>query len=81
MAPVMELVEPGRKICRYDNGDVPPRWKLPFREISGYQPSGIALDPVHKEVIFAAAAQIIEDYLPPSGIMNAVVTFSWPEIF
>ncbi|PYS27677.1 MAG: hypothetical protein DMG11_15625 [Acidobacteria bacterium] len=68
-------------ICAWsvnDNGDVPPRWKIPVQQLTGYAPSGIALDPSHKEIIFSAAGQRIR---PPSGIMNTVITFSWPEIF
>jgi hypothetical protein len=40
----------------------------------------MALDLAHKEIIFSAGGWGKGDY-PPSGIMNAVVTFSWPEIF
>ena len=61
-----------------DNGDVPPRWRIPVQKLTGYIASGIALDPVHKEIILSAAGQRIR---PPSGIMNTVITFSWPEIF
>jgi hypothetical protein len=68
-------------ICAWsvnDNGDVAPRWKIPVQKITGYVASGIALDPVHKEMILSAAGQRVR---PPSGIMNTVITFSWPEIF
>jgi len=68
-------------ICAWsinDNGDVPPRWKIPVQKLTGYVASGIALDPLHKEIILSAAGQRVR---PPSGIMNAVITFSWPEIF
>src|SRR5262245_32556830 len=61
-----------------DNGDAAPRWKIPVQQITGYAPSGIALDPAHKEIIMSAAGQRLR---PPSGIMNSVITFSWPEIF
>ena len=61
-----------------DNGDVPPRWKIPVQQLTGYAPSGIALDPAHKEIIMSAAGQRLR---PPNGIMNSVITFSWPEIF
>ena len=61
-----------------DNGDASPRWKIPVQQLTGYAPSGIALDPIHKEIILSAAGQRIR---PPSGIMNTVITFSWPEIF
>ena len=53
----------------HDSGDAPPRWKIPVRQLTGVAPSGIALDPVHKEVILA------------SGARNVLLTFSWPEIF
>jgi hypothetical protein len=68
-------------ICAWsvdDSGDVPPRSKIPVRQLTGFSPSGIALDPAHKEVILSAAGQRIR---PPRGIMNTVITFSWPEIF
>jgi len=61
-----------------DNGDIAPRWKIPVQQLTGYVASGIALDPVHKEIIFSAAGQRVR---PTSGIMNTVITFSWPEIF
>lgn len=68
-------------ICAWsvdDNGDVPPRWKIPVEKLTGYVASGIALDPVHKEIILSAAGQRSR---PPRNIMNIVITFSWPEIF
>ena len=68
-------------ICAWsitDNGDIPPRWRIPVQKLTGYVASGIALDPVHKELILSAAGQRVR---PPSGIMNTVITFSWPEIF
>ena len=61
-----------------DNGDVAPRWKIPVRQLTGFAASGIALDPAHKEVMLSAAGQRAR---PPRGIMNTVITFSWPEIF
>ena len=61
-----------------DNGDVPPRWRIPVQQLTGYVASGIALDPAHKEVILSAAGQRVR---PTRGIMNTVITFSWPEIF
>jgi hypothetical protein len=61
-----------------DNGDVPPRWKIPVNDLTGYTASGIALDPAHKEVLLSCAGQRAR---PRSGIANAVLTFSWPEIF
>ena len=71
----------GGAICAWnilDNGDVPPRWRIPVQQITGYVASGIALDPVHKEIFLSAAGQSVPS---PSGIMNSVITFSWPEIF
>jgi hypothetical protein len=53
----------------HDSGDAPPRWKIPVREVTGITPSGVALDPAHKELIIA------------SGARNVLLTFSWPEIF
>jgi hypothetical protein len=61
-----------------DNGDVPPRWKIPVQKLTGYVASGIALDPAHNEILLSAAGQRVR---PTTGIMNAVLTFSWPEIF
>jgi len=68
-------------ICAWsvnDSGDAAPRWKIPVQKLTGYVASGIALDPVHKELILSAAGQRVR---PPSGIMNTVITFSWAEIF
>ena len=62
----------GGSICAWsinDSGDMPPRWKIPVQQIAGIAPSGIALDPDHKEVIVT------------SGNRNRVLTFCWPEIF
>ncbi len=62
----------GGSVCAWsieDTGDVPPRWKIPVQQLAGVAPSGIALDPEHKEVIVT------------SGNRNRVLTFSWPEIF
>ena len=59
-------------ICAWsinDKGNVPPRWKIPVQQITGVAPSGIALNPAHKEVIVT------------SGNRNRVMTFSWPEVF
>jgi hypothetical protein len=50
----------------------------PVRDLTGYVASGIALDPAHNEIILSAAGQRVR---PPRGIMNTVITFSWPEIF
>ena len=40
-----------------DNGDIPPHWKIPVQQLTGYVASGIALDPVHKEMLLSAAGQ------------------------
>jgi hypothetical protein len=72
----------GEAICAWsinDNGDVPPRFRIPVRQITGYRVSGMALNPAHKEVIFSVAGW--GEPHPPSGIMNAVITFAWPEIY
>jgi hypothetical protein len=69
-------------ICAWninDNGDVPPRWKIPVQQLTGYTASGIVLDPVHKEMILSAAGQRVRP--TPNTIMNTILTFSWPEIF
>ena len=63
-----------------DNGDAPPRWKIPVQQLThGYQVSASALDPVHKEIIIVANGHKIQAVRPE--IMNAIITFSWPEIF
>jgi hypothetical protein len=59
-------------ICAWSihaNGDVPPLFRIPVREITGIELSGVALDPVHKEIFVS------------SGAGNVVMTFYWPEIF
>jgi len=43
-------------------------------------PYSIVLDPVHQEMMMAAAGRS-NRIRPPNGIMNTVITFSWPEIF
>jgi len=71
----------GGAICAWsvnDNGDIPPRWKIPVQQLTGYVASGLVLDPLHKEVILSAAGQRVR---PTTGIMNTVITFSWPEIY
>jgi hypothetical protein len=71
-------------ICAWsinDKGDVAPRWRLPVQKLTGYQPSGIALDPVHKEIILSASGQKVQVSRPNGDIMNTAMTFSWPEIF
>jgi hypothetical protein len=64
-----------------DNGDVPPRWRIPVKQITDFVAQAIALDPAHKEVIFSASAQITLGARPSNGLMNTVITFRWPEIF
>jgi hypothetical protein len=60
-------------------GDVPPKFKLPAKQLTDYEPLSVALDPDHKELMFVAAASARTQ--PKNGIMAAVMTFSWPEIF
>jgi hypothetical protein len=54
---------------------------IPVKELTGYSPEAIALDPEHKELIISAVGPRAGQSRPPSGIMNIVITFSWPEIF
>jgi hypothetical protein len=71
-------------ICAWtvdNNGESTLRSKIPFLQLTGYQHSGIALDPAHKEIILSAATQKPPNPRPSAGVMNAVITFSWPEIF
>lgn len=63
-----------------DNGDVPPHWKIPVQRLTGYVPYSIIVDPIHKEMMMAAAGRS-NKIRPANGIMNTVITFSWPEIF
>jgi hypothetical protein len=59
------------------NGNVEPRWRLQVEQMTGgYWAAGIALDPAHKEIIFSSTGR-------PGGpaVKNAILTFSWPEIF
>src|SRR5579864_2417887 len=63
-----------------DNGDVPPHWKIPVQQLTGYDPYAVAIDPAHKEMLLAVAGGN-RKARPTRGVMNAVVTFSWPEIF
>jgi len=53
----------------HDNGDVPPRWTIGGPNGILRQTRGVAIDPKHKTVI------ISDKYL------NAVMTYSFPEIF
>jgi hypothetical protein len=61
-------------------GDVAPRYKIPVQQLTGYVPYSIIVDPVHKEMMMAAAGRsnLIR---PANGFMNSVITFSWPEVF
>jgi hypothetical protein len=54
-----------------DKGDVPPRWRIPVRQLvgKGEGASSIALDPVHKELLCS------------SGSGNRLITFYFPELF
>ena len=54
-----------------DSGNVPPRWKIPVRQLAakGEGASGIDLDPVHKELWVT------------SGSGNRFMAFSVPELF
>ena len=63
-----------------DNGDVPPKWKIPVQQLTGYGPYSVALDPAHKEIMMASAGGNGR-VRPTRGIMSTVITFSWPEIF
>jgi hypothetical protein len=63
-----------------DNGDVAPHWKIPVQQLTGYVPYSIVLDPVHKEMMMAAAGRS-NKIRPSNGIMNTVITFAWPEIY
>jgi hypothetical protein len=85
----------GTAVCAWsvtDNGDVPPRWKIPVHQLTGYYPTALAIDPVHKELMISAVGpQPTQSAFdgrprkpqtrPASGIMNTVITFSWPEVF
>jgi len=54
----------------YDDGDVPPRWKIEGKPSNIMKkPRGVALNPNHKELIVSDMR------------LNAVLTFSFPEIF
>lgn len=54
----------------YDNGDVPPRWKIDGKPSNiMLKPRGVTLNPNHKEVIVSDMR------------LNAVLTFSFPEIY
>jgi hypothetical protein len=52
-----------------DDGDVPPRWRIPVRQMTGLNVNGIALNPAQQELMV------------PTGNGNTVMTFYFPEIF
>jgi hypothetical protein len=52
-----------------DNGDVPPKWRIPVLKLTGVGVNGVAIDSIHKEVFV------------PSGNGNTVSMFYFPEIF
>lgn len=52
-----------------DSGNLPPRWRLSGPKSLLIKPRGVALDPKHKELIVVDMR------------LNAVLTFSFPEIF
>ena len=54
----------------YDNGDVPPRWRIDGKASNILtKPRGVALNPKHKELLVSDMR------------LNAVLTFSFPEIY
>jgi hypothetical protein len=52
-----------------DNGDVPPRYRIPVTKITGMNVNGVEINPLHKEIMV------------PTGNGNTVFTFYFPEIF
>ena len=52
--------------------------RIVVQQLTGYVASRVALDPIHKEIMMSAAGQRIHT---PSGVMNTIIAFSWPEIF
>ena len=52
-----------------DTGDVPPRWRIGGPKSGLQRVRGVAIDPKHQEVIIA------------DMLLNAVLTFYYPEIF
>jgi hypothetical protein len=52
-----------------DNGDVPPRWRIGGPKGIFQMPRGVTLNPKNKEVLVSDKR------------LNAVLTFSFPEIF
>ena len=67
------LVEPPRVFVGVwsldDNGDVPPKYRIFGNTTTMKKPFGIALNPLHKEIIVSDMR------------LNGVVTFSFPELF
>ena len=61
----------GGSICAWnlDDKEDTPRSRIPAQQLTGVQFSGLALDPMHREIIL------------PSGGRNVIMTFSWPEVF
>jgi hypothetical protein len=54
----------------YDNGNIPPRWRIDGKASNVMlKPRGVTLNPNHKELIVSDMR------------LNAVLTFSFPEIF
>lgn len=53
----------------YDNGDIPPRWKIGGPKSTLKKPRGVTLDFKHKELIVADMR------------LNSVLTYYFPEIF
>jgi hypothetical protein len=53
----------------FDNGDVPPRWKIGEGKGGLKRPRGVTFDPKHREVMVADMR------------LNAILTFYFPEIF
>ena len=54
----------------YDNGDVAPKWKIDGKPSNAMvKPRGVTLNPNHQEVLISDMR------------LNAVLTFSFPEIF
>jgi hypothetical protein len=49
--------------------------------MTGQLPVGFALNPAHKEIMISSTGRSSDLHRPPSGIMQTVMTFSWPEIF
>ena len=53
----------------FDDGDVPPRWKIPVWQMTGLNVNGIALNTKHRELMV------------PTGNGNTIMTFYFPEVF